>query len=110
MEKIAFLEDPRFEEKVQTDKMIETPFSKEIRICMAKGNMMKEHTAQGAITIMVLKGLVAVASGNETVKLSDGEMVCFEANVPHSLKAHEQSIIRLSLSKNDSVNRVISLI
>jgi len=110
MEKIAFLENPRFEGRVQTDKMFETLFSKEVRICMAKGNTMKEHTAPGAITIMVLKGVITVASGNETVNLSDGEMVCFDANTPHSLKAHEQSIIRLSLSKNDSVNRVISLV
>ncbi len=110
MEKVAFLENPRFGDKVQIDKILETPFSKEIRICMAEGNVMKEHTAPGAITIMLVKGRVTITSINDSVNLGSGEMVYFDANVPHSLEAHEQSIIRLTLSKNDSVNRVISLV
>lgn len=109
MQKVAYFENPRFGEKVQIDKTMETPFSKEIRICMAVGNVMKEHTAPGAITIMVLTGRVTITSMDDTVELIDGEMVCFDANVPHSLEAHEQSVIRLTLSKNDSVKRVISL-
>jgi quercetin dioxygenase-like cupin family protein len=110
MEKLAFLEKTRFGEKVQIDRMTETPFSKEIRICMARGNVMKEHAAPGAITIMVLKGRVTVASGSGSGELGSGDMVCFDANVPHSLEAHEESVIRLTLSKNDSAGRVISLV
>ena len=109
MERIAFLHAPRFGSRVQIDKMLETPFSIEIRICMAKGNIMKEHTAQGAITVMVLAGNITMASGNDTLTLESGEMVYFDANVPHSLEAKEDSVIRLTLSKNDSVKRVISL-
>jgi quercetin dioxygenase-like cupin family protein len=109
MEKSSFLENLRFGDKVQIDKMVETPFSKEIRICMAGGNVMKEHTAPGAITILVLKGRVTITSMGEHAELENGEMVCFDANVPHSLEAHEESVIRLTLSKNDSVKRVFSL-
>ena len=109
MEKSAFLKNLRFGDKVQIDKMLETPFSKEIRICMAEGNVMKEHTAPGAITILVLKGRVTITSMGERVELENGEMVYFDANVPHSLEAHEESVIRLTLSKNDSVKRVFSL-
>lgn len=110
MQKTAFLDNTRFGEKVQIDRLFETPFSKEIRICMASGNIMKEHSAPGPITIMVLSGMISVASGHESLVLQNGEMVSFDANAPHSLEAHEQSVIRLTLSLNDSVKRVISLI
>jgi len=109
MEKTAFLENTRFGERVQIDRMSETPFSKEIRICMAAGNVMKEHSAPGPITIMVLTGMVTITSQQESAQLKSAEMVCFDANVPHSLEAHEESVIRLTLSTNDSVKRVISL-
>lgn len=109
MQKIAFLENLRFGDKVQIDSMSETPFSREIRICMAGGNVMKEHSAPGAITIMVLKGRITVASMGYSLELESGAMVSFDADVPHSLEAREQSVVRLTLSKNDSVRRVISL-
>jgi quercetin dioxygenase-like cupin family protein len=110
MERVAFLEGVHYAQKPQIDMMAETPFSKEIRICMAPGNIMSEHTAPGAITIMVLHGCVAVASETHRLELCSGEMVAFEANVPHSLEAVEHSVVRLTLSKNDSVKRVISLV
>ena len=110
MEIIAFLKDTRFSEKVQIDKMVETPFSKEIRICMAVGNIMHEHTAPGAITILVLKGRVRIDSLQKSVELKSGDMIYFDAKVPHSLEAYEESVIRLTLSKNDSAKRVFSLV
>lgn len=109
MQTTAFLKDTRFGEKVQIDKMFETPFSKEIRICMAEGNTMQEHTAPGAITILVLKGKVRIDSLEESRELESGDMVYFDAKVPHSLEALQESVIRLTLSKNDSEKRVFSL-
>ena len=110
MDVTSFLKNTRFAEKVQIDKMFETPFSKEIRICMAPGNIMQEHTAPGAITILVLKGRVRIDSLNESVELLNGDMLYFDAKVPHSLEAFEESVIRLTLSKNDSEKRVFSLV
>ena len=109
MEVSSFLTDTRFAEKVVIDKMVETPFSKEIRICMRTGNTMQEHKAPGAITIMVITGRVRIGSLNEQTELVSGEMLYFGPNVPHSLEALEESVVRLTLSKNDSVSRVFSL-
>lgn len=109
MDTVAFLKDTHFGEKVEIKKMFETPFSKEIRICMAVGNSMKEHTAPEAITILILQGRVRIDSMQESVELTCGDMVCFDAKVPHSLEALEQSVVRLTLSKNDSAKRVFSL-
>ncbi|MDD3775524.1 MAG: cupin domain-containing protein [Sulfurovaceae bacterium] len=110
MTKVAFFENLNFDITPQITKMLETPNSKEVRICMAKGNIMKEHTAPGAITIMVLRGTVNIGYEDKNITLQDGEMIYFDAKVPHSLEAKEESIIRLTLSKNDTVQRVKNLI
>lgn len=110
MTKVNFYENLHFDSTPQITKMMETPTSKEIRICMSKGNIMHEHTAPGAITIMVLKGDVTIGGEETNIVLHDGEMIYFDAKIPHSLEANEQSIVRLVLSKNDSVQRVQNLV
>jgi quercetin dioxygenase-like cupin family protein len=107
---ISFLKNKRFDSKPQIDMMVETPSSKEIRICMASGNVMREHTAPGAIIIMVLEGSVSIASLEKNTLLKAGDMIFFEAQIPHSLEAHEDSVIRLSLSKNDTFKRVVGVL
>ncbi|WP_345986651.1 cupin domain-containing protein [Sulfurimonas sp. HSL-1656] len=109
MRTFAFLEAPRFGEGVVAEKILESPFSKEIRICMDKGNIMREHAAPGPITVMVLEGCVTVTSGSDTADLLRGQIVCFDAHVPHSLEARTDSVVRLTLSKNDALARVIDL-
>ncbi|MDD2827997.1 MAG: cupin domain-containing protein [Sulfuricurvum sp.] len=110
MQTVTFFTHTHFGDKPQIDMMFESFTSKEIRICMAEGNIMREHTAPGAIMIMVLKGSVLITSLEESVVLNAGDMIGFEAKVPHSLEAHEESILRLSLSKNDTFKRVIGVL
>lgn len=110
MTKVNFYENLHFDSTPQITKMMETPTSKEVRICMAKGNIMKEHTAPGAITIMVLKGEVLIGGTEASILLSDGEMIYFDAKIPHSLEANEESIVRLVLSKGDTFQRVQNLV
>ena len=110
MQKLSFLENTRFADKPQIDLMFDNEQGKEIRICMQKGNRMEEHTAPGAIVIMVLDGSVNIGSKEGNVTLGAGEAVYFAAYAPHSLEATEDSVIRLSLSKNDSVRRVEGLV
>lgn len=109
MKQVSFLKEPRFADKPQIDLMMENENGKEIRICMQKGNVMAEHTAPGAIVIMVLSGVVDIGSAEGDVRLGAGEAVYFSARAPHSLRAQEDSVVRLSLSKIDSVERVESL-
>lgn len=110
MESISFLENKHFDSKPQITMMFETPSSKEIRICMAEGNVMHEHTAPGAIMIMVIEGSVSISSLDKSITLNAGDMIGFEEKVPHSLEAHAESVIRLSLSKNDTFKRVIGVL
>lgn len=110
MQKISFMDKLSFADKPLITLMCETSHSKEIRICMAKGNMMKEHTAPGAITIMLIGGKLLLESKGEERVLEEGEMVCFEPRIPHSLQAMEACIIRLTLAKHDSAERIKKVI
>lgn len=110
MRKISFMDKLSFADKPVITLMCETSHSKEIRICMAEGSSMKEHTAPGAITIMLIGGKLLLESQGEEMVLEEGEMVCFEPRIPHSLQAMEACIIRLTLAKHDSVERIQNVI
>ena len=102
--------DASFTDKPNIVSMGETDFSKEIRICMGKNALMKEHQAPGAITIELFSGEIELSTPEETHIMSPGEIAVFAAKAPHSLLAKEDSLIRLSLSKKDSIQRVQNLI
>ena len=87
MQKVSFLKELYFSDKPQITLMYESSVSKEIRICMGKGNIMKEHKAPGAISIMLLKGKLVLGSQGDEISMEEGEMVSFEPQVPHSLEA-----------------------
>ena len=71
---------------------------------------MKEQTAPGAIMVQVLSGKIDFSVGENNVILDALDMVTLEPNVIHALTALENSIVRLSLSKNDDVSRVFRVL
>lgn len=91
-------------------KLFDGPHSKEIRINLEKGAQMKEHKAPGAIMVQVLSGKIEFGVGDENVILGALDMITLEPNVLHALTALENSIVRLSLSKNDDVSRVFRVL
>lgn len=93
-------------DKVTASVILETPFSKEIRVLMMAGQTMKQHQAPFPIIVHMLEGSIDFGVEGEDVKLTRGDAISLEANVPHDLKAHEDSVIRLTLSKLDSADRV----
>ncbi|AFI04742.1 hypothetical protein [Helicobacter cetorum] len=108
MKVIDFLEDTQEKnfEKLQIDVLSENSHNKEIRICMPKGVVMDKHQAPGAISVQVLKGKIWFEVENHKHEMTEGCLISLDSKVPHSLGGIENSIIRLSLSKNDSVARV----
>ncbi|MDO5104313.1 cupin domain-containing protein [Capnocytophaga sp.] len=97
-------------EKIQTQVVLESDFSKEIRITMAKGQVMKEHQTKFPIVVHVLEGIVDFGVGGTIHTMKKGAIITLKGNVPHDLKALENSIIRLTLSKQDAVSRVEEVI
>lgn len=98
------------EDKVSIKVMMETETSKEIRILFKKGQLMKEHKAGFPITVAVHQGSITFGMNGEKVVLKTGDLIYLNANVPHDLLAEEDSIVRLTLSKFDKIERVKKVI
>jgi len=86
--------------------ILDTDFSKEIRIVFKKGQVMENHQAPFAIIVQVLKGNIAFGINNEVEQLIAGDIISLKPHELHNLEAVEDSVVRLTLSKTDSVKRV----
>lgn len=103
----SFLNDLTFtDDKVKISVVLETSFSKEIRIAFKKGQVMKEHKTAFPIVVHLLEGSIEFGAEGEKYQLSKGDILTLEANIPHDLLANEESIVRLTLSKLDTADRV----
>lgn len=91
---------------VNAKLLYEDKFSKEICLSMEKSSFMKEHFASSPIKIHVLKGSIEFGVGDEKVILNQFDMISLDSMIKHSLKANEDSIIRLSMSLNDTFSRI----
>ncbi|PZT48164.1 cupin [Helicobacter valdiviensis] len=95
--------------EVKINVLVENENTKEIQILLAKDSKMSEHKAPFAICVQVLKGKI-LFKVKEEYELNALCMISLEANVEHSLYALEDSIVRLSLAKNDSAKRVSAVL
>lgn len=100
-ENLAFNND-----KVTTSVLLESNFSKEIRILLKQGQSMKEHKTPYAIVVHLLDGEIDFGVNGFTKHLKSGDIIALDGNVPHDLFAREDSIVRLTLSKYDKAERV----
>jgi quercetin dioxygenase-like cupin family protein len=94
------------DDKVQITVILETSFSKEIRIAFKKGQMMKEHKTAYPIVIHLLEGSIEFGAQGEKHQLKKGDVLTLDGNISHDLFANEESVVRLTLSKLDSSDRV----
>ncbi len=94
------------DERIVTELILETPFSKEIRILLRAGQTMKEHQASHPIILHLLSGQIDVGVESQVQPLSEGDIITLDSHVMHDLHATQDAVVRLSLSKPDSVARV----
>ena len=94
------------EEKPAITVLLETDFTKEIRIVFKKEQLMKEHKTPYPIVVEIFEGAIDFGILGEIYQLKKGGLIALEGGVPHNLKAKEDSIVRLTLAKFDDVERV----
>lgn len=97
------------DERVAIKRILETSFSKEIRILLKEGQVLKEHKTGFPIVVHVVKGVIDFGVAGEVTLLEEGAIITLGPNVPHDLKAQVDSIVRLTLSKLDKAERVLSV-
>lgn len=97
------------ENKPSISVLLETETSKEIRIVFRKGQLMKEHKTPFPIVVEIFKGEIVFGINGIKHTLTAGSIVALDGSIPHDLQAQKDSIVRLSLSKNDKVERVQSV-
>ncbi len=103
----SFLEEVNFNEnKPAVSLLLDTDFSKEIRIVFKKRQIMKDHQAPFAIIVQVLKGCIDFGLKGEVKQLNTGDLISLEPKIIHNLTAIEESVVRLTLSKSDTIKRV----
>lgn len=62
-----------------------------------KGSVFEEHTTRGVVSIHVLRGHLAVGAEGKTHNLKEGEVLFMAPNVPHDVRALEESEMLLSV-------------
>ena len=94
------------DEKVQITPLMNTDSSKEIRIVFKENQIMKDHQTPHPIAVEIVEGEIDFGVRDDVITLIKGDIVSLEASVVHNLKATQDSIVRLTLSKKDSIARV----
>lgn len=107
MEQASILKEVTFKEKGPVIHVLfDTPFTKEIRIAIQKGQSMKEHQTPYPIVVEIVDGKIDFTVSGEAMNLERGDLIALEGAIPHSLTALADSVVRLTLTKADQASRV----
>lgn len=81
----------------QTHALIKTHKLEVLRLVMPQGKEIPIHRAPGHITVHCLEGRVAFTALGGTVDLVAGQMLYLEPEEPHSLLAHEDASLLVTM-------------
>lgn len=97
-------------EKPAIKILFDNEYYKEIRIVFRKGQLMKAHKTGFPIVVEVFKGAIDFGVQNIIHSMTSGDLIALAPGEVHDLTAKEDSIVRLSLSKNDNIGRVKNVV
>ena len=107
MKTASIYQDLEFNENKPAIKvLLETDFTKEIRILLNKGQEMKEHQTPYPIVVELVSGAIIFGVEGKEYDIEKGGLLTLAGGIPHHLIAKEESIVRLTLRKSDSYARV----
>ncbi len=98
------------DEKPSISVLLETASTKEIRIVFKKGQVMTKHQTPYPITVELFEGELNFGVNTQKYHLEKGSLVALDGGTPHDLEAITDCIVRLTLSKQDRVQRVKDVI
>jgi len=68
-----------------------------VLIALHKDAELPRHTADGMISVQLLEGCVAFGTDDEVSTLKTGQLVTLHKNIPHHVKAIEESVFLLTM-------------
>ncbi|CAN5479426.1 hypothetical protein BH10BAC5_BH10BAC5_26040 [soil metagenome] len=69
-----------------------------VLIALHEDAMLKEHTADGIISVQVLEGEIIFSADDQSVVLRKEQMIALHKGLPHSVKAIKESVFLLTLT------------
>lgn len=78
--------------------LVKYPDLRLVLVAMKSNTIMREHRAEGRISIHTLVGHVRVKLENEVVELSAGELLALDCGIPHDVEATRESAFLLTIS------------
>ena len=67
-------------------------------VAFQDGGALRQHKAPGPVSIQVLQGEIEIGVGSSAEQLIAGHCLVLGANVEHSVVAHKQSVILLTIA------------
>lgn len=95
------------QDKSLTTTLLKTDRVQLIRLVVAAGKEIPEHSAPGDLIMQCLEGAVSVTGGGKTHQLRAGEAICFEAHAPHSVQGIEDAVLLLTLFSPEEVRNEV---
>lgn len=72
-----------------------------ILMAIEAGEALKEHRAEGVVTVHLLQGRARVTAEGKTRDVAAGQLVGFQPGVRHDLQAEERSVVLLTITGGD---------
>ena len=86
-------------ESIVSRTLIAEPMLRVVLFGFAAGQELTEHKTPMAASIQVLSGEADLTLGEEVIKVSPGALIYMEPNLPHSVRAHTDMQMVLTMAK-----------
>ena len=97
------------ENKMTVNVLLETECTKEVRITIRKGEVVREHFVSLPMVIELFEGRVDFGIQGNLYAMEKGDLLTLGANIPHDLRANADSIIRMTLLKFEHKKKILSV-
>jgi quercetin dioxygenase-like cupin family protein len=67
-------------------------------VALRRGTALEPHQVAGPVSIQVIRGCLEVTTSGETTAVPAGGLITLDAGVAHSVSAHEDSAILITLA------------
>jgi quercetin dioxygenase-like cupin family protein len=78
--------------------LVKEPDFRIVLTALRPGTRVREHHADGRISVQTLRGRLRLHLPDQTVELPAGHLLALEAGIPHDVEALEESVFLLTIA------------